>query len=259
MLELRSVTRRFGDVVAVDAVDLQVPAGQMLGVIGRSGAGKSTLLRLVNRLCEADGGDIQWKGASVRRLRGSKLRDWRRRSAMIFQQFNLVPRLDVITNVLVGALPQRPLIPSLFKSFPAALRAKAVLELHRFGLAETALKRAENLSGGQQQRVAIARAMLQNPDLLLADEPIASLDPMNAQTVMRALQQVNRDNGITVIVNLHALDAARTYCDRIIGMADGRIVFDGRAHELTPAAVSHIYGGSPVAADEGLRVVEPAA
>jgi len=259
MLELRAVTRRFGEVVAVDGVDLDVPAGQMLGVIGRSGAGKSTLLRLINRLCEADAGEIVWQGADVRRLRGAKLRDWRRRSAMIFQQFNLVPRLDVITNVLVGALPGRPLVPSLFKSFPAALRAEAVLELGRFGLAETALKRAEHLSGGQQQRVAIARAMLQKPDILLADEPIASLDPMNAANVLRALQEVNRERGITVIVHLHALDAARQYCDRIVGMTAGRIVFDGAPQELSAAAVAHIYGdGSPVASDT-LRIVEPAA
>jgi phosphonate transport system ATP-binding protein len=231
----------------------------MLGVIGRSGAGKSTMLRLVNRLCEADAGEIAWQGACVRRLRGAKLRDWRRRCAMIFQQFNLVPRLDVITNVLVGSLPGRPLLPSLFKSFPEELRAAAVLELDRFGLADTALKRAEHLSGGQQQRVAIARAMLQNPDILLADEPIASLDPVNAQIVMRALQQVNRERGITVIVNLHALEAARSFCDRVIGMAAGRIVFDGTAQELTPAAVAHVYGEGASNGAEALRVVEPAA
>jgi len=241
MLEFRNVTRRFGDVTAVDNVSLAIAPGQMVGVIGRSGAGKSTLLRMVNRLCEPTSGEIYWGKQPLLSLRGGQLRSWRRRCAMIFQQFNLVPRLDVVTNVLMGALSDRTAAAALFKTFPAEDRARAVLELDRLGIVDKALTRAQLLSGGQQQRVAIARALMQQPDIILADEPVASLDPFNAEVVMRALEEINRTRGITVIVNLHALDLARRYCTRIIGMSSGRVVFDGMTSELTPEATSQIY------------------
>jgi phosphonate transport system ATP-binding protein len=160
---------------------------------------------------------------------------------MIFQQFNLVPRLDVMTNVLMGALSDRTAAAALFKAFPAEDRARAVLELDRLGIVDKALTRAQLLSGGQQQRVAIARALMQQPDIILADEPVASLDPFNAEVVMRALEEINRTRGITVIVNLHALDLARRYCTRIIGMSSGRVVFDGLTSELTPEVTGRIY------------------
>lgn len=241
MLEFRNVTRRFGEVTAVDNVSLAIAPGQMVGVIGRSGAGKSTLLRMVNRLCEPTSGEIYWGRQTLLSLRGRELRSWRRRCAMIFQQFNLVPRLDVMTNVLMGALTDRTAAGALFKAFPAADRARAVLELDRLGIVDKALTRAQLLSGGQQQRVAIARALMQQPDIILADEPVASLDPFNAEVVMRALEEINRTRGITVIVNLHALDLARRYCTRIIGMSSGRVVFDGLTSELTSEATSLIY------------------
>jgi phosphonate transport system ATP-binding protein len=241
MLEFRNVSRRFGDLTAVDNVSLAIAPGQMVGVIGRSGAGKSTLLRMVNRLCEPTSGEIYWGGQALLSLRGGQLRSWRRRCAMIFQQFNLVPRLDVMTNVLMGALSDRTAAGALFKVFPAADRARAVLELDRLGIVDKALTRAQLLSGGQQQRVAIARALMQQPDIILADEPVASLDPFNAEVVMRALEEINRTRGITVIVNLHALDLARRYCTRIIGMSSGRLVFDGLTSELTPEAAAQIY------------------
>jgi len=241
MLEFRNVTRRFGDLTAVDSVSLSIAPGQMVGVIGRSGAGKSTLLRMVNRLCEPTSGEIYWGGQALLSLRGGQLRSWRRRCAMIFQQFNLVPRLDVMTNVLMGALSDRTAAGALFKAFPAEDRARAVLELDRLGIVDKALTRAQLLSGGQQQRVAIARALMQQPDIILADEPVASLDPFNAEVVMRALEEINRTRGITVIVNLHALDLARRYCTRIIGMSSGRLVFDGLTSELTQEATAQIY------------------
>jgi phosphonate transport system ATP-binding protein len=241
MLEFRNVTRRFGDLTAVDNVSLAIAPGQMVGVIGRSGAGKSTLLRMVNRLCEPTSGEIYWSGQPLLALRGAQLRSWRRRSAMIFQQFNLVPRLDVMTNVLMGAISDRTAAGALFKVFPAADRARAVLELDRLGIVDKALTRAQLLSGGQQQRVAIARALMQQPDIILADEPVASLDPFNAEVVMQALGEINRTRGITVIVNLHALDLARRYCTRIIGMSSGRLVFDGLTSELTAEATAQIY------------------
>ncbi len=259
MLTFTDVTRRFGDVTAVDAVSLRIEDGEMIGIIGRSGAGKSTLLRLINRLCEPDSGDIQWNGASVLALKGKALRQWRSRATIIFQQFNLVPRLDVLTNVLLGTLATRPVIASLFKYFPAEARARAVLELDRLGMAEAAFKRTQFLSGGQQQRVAIARAMQQDPQLLLADEPVASLDPVNAEIVMQTLRDINAERGITVIVNLHSLDIARRYCRRVIGMAQGKIVFDGPVAALTEDVVAQIYGSKrPTevpAAPEPLRAV----
>lgn len=248
MLEIARLTRRFGDTTAVDNVCLRIPAGEMVGVIGRSGAGKSTLLRMINRLADPSEGCITFEGMDVTALRGKALRDWRTQCAMIFQQFNLVQRLDVLTNVLVGRLNHRGgalgTLSSMLKMFTAEERAMALTALDRFDLADQALQRAETLSGGQQQRVAIARALLQQPKMMLADEPIASLDPRNSKVVMDALRDVNRRDGITVLVNLHHLDTAREYCGRIIAMQKGRVMFDGPPAELTAARVRDIYGVS---------------
>ncbi|WP_264716457.1 phosphonate ABC transporter ATP-binding protein [Limobrevibacterium gyesilva] len=244
MLQIRGLTRRFGAKLAVDDVSLDVPAGQMVGVIGRSGAGKSTLLRLINRLLEANAGTIRYGSTDVTALKGRALRNWRTACAMIFQQFNLIPRLDVLTNVLIGRLNHRATLPSLLGLFTAAERAMALQALERFDLADVALVRADQISGGQMQRVAICRALLQEPRLILADEPIASLDPRNAEVVMEALRRINREDGLTVLCNLHHLDTARLYCDRIVGMQQGRIVFDGKPAELTADRVRDIYGAS---------------
>lgn len=243
MLEMCDVHCRFGKVVAVRGATLSIAPGEMVGIIGRSGSGKSSLMRLINQLYTPQQGTITWNGASVTGLKGRALRDWRRRATIIFQQFNLIPRLDVLTNVLLGSLGTRPLLPSLFKYFPPELRARAIVELDRLGMAEAALQRTQGLSGGQQQRVAIARAMLQRPEILLADEPVASLDPINSETVMQSIAQINRERGITVLVNLHSIDIARRYCHRVIGMRHGEIVFDGPVSALTDAAVAAIYGG----------------
>jgi phosphonate transport system ATP-binding protein len=246
MLELQGLTRQFGTTLAVDHVNLEVPDGQMVGIIGRSGAGKSTLLRLINRLEAPTSGRILSGGRDVTALQGRALRDWRRDCAMVFQQFNLVQRLDVLTNVLIGRLAYqrgwRSLMVLVGARFTAEERAMALAALDRFGLADTALQRAETLSGGQQQRVAICRALLQQPRLILADEPIASLDLRNAQVVMDALGDVNRQDGLTVLVNLHHLDTAREYCDRIVAMQAGKVVFDGPPAALTAERVRAIYG-----------------
>lgn len=242
MLETQSLEKRFGTVTAVDQVSLRIPDGQMVGVIGRSGAGKSTLLRLINRLAEPTGGQILYAGDDVSALRGRELMAWRARCAMIFQQFNLVNRLDVITNVLLGRLNYHGFPATMLKRFTPAERAYAIRALDRLDMARTALQRADTLSGGQQQRVAIARALMQEPKVLLADEPIASLDPRNATVVMDALRAINREEGITVVCNLHTLDTARAYCDRIVGMANGQVVFDGMPDELTTDAARAIYG-----------------
>jgi phosphonate transport system ATP-binding protein len=240
--ELRNITRRFGDRIAVNAVNVEIPQGQMVGIIGRSGAGKSTLLRMINRLQEPSSGSIHFGGAEVSSLKGAALRNWQRDCAMIFQQFNLVPRLDVLTNVMLGRLNHRSTVMSLLNIFSDDERLAAIAALERLGIEQTAMQRAGTLSGGQQQRVAIARALMQSPKMLLADEPIASLDPLNAKIVMDALRDINEREGITVITNLHTLDTARSYCERIIGMAHGSVVFDGTPAELTAAAVQEIYG-----------------
>lgn len=242
MLTISNVTRRFGDKVAVDGVTLEIAKGQMVGIIGRSGAGKSTLLRMINRLTDVSEGTIACQGQAVSELRGPALRNWQRDCAMIFQQFNLVPRLDVITNVMLGRLNQRNTLMCMLNLFPRQDILRAIEILERLGIEEHGPKRAEALSGGQQQRVGIARALMQDPRIILADEPIASLDPMNAQVVMDTLRRIHDEDGRLVICNLHTLDTARRYCDRVIGMRAGQIVFDGRAEELTTAVAREIYG-----------------
>ena len=242
MLDVRNLTKRYANVTAVDDVSLRVDGVGMVGVIGRSGAGKSTLLRCINRLSDPSDGAITFDGVDISALTGKDKRAWQRDCAMVFQQFNLVPRLDVMSNVLMGRLNTTATAKSLFKLFSADERREALLALDRLGIAETALQRAETLSGGQQQRVAIARALMQKPRMVLADEPIASLDPLNAQIVMQALRSIYEQDGITVVCNLHTLDTARSYCERVIGMADGRVVFDGSVADLTDAKVREIYG-----------------
>jgi len=261
MLEIRDVTRRFGRNTAVDKVALRIPHGQMIGVIGRSGAGKSTLLRMINRLLDPSQGSIFFDGSEVSAFRGVALRSWQRDCAMIFQQFNLVPRLDVVSNVLHGTLNRRSTAATIFNLFPQADIHRAIDILDRLGIADHAPKRVEALSGGQQQRVAIARALMQDPKIILADEPIASLDPMNAQVVMDTLRRINDEDGRTVVCNLHTLDTARRYCDRVVGMRDGRVVFDGSPEELTTAAAREIYGAgddfSEAATSTAIEALEP--
>jgi phosphonate transport system ATP-binding protein len=242
MLRIAQVSRRFGAKTAVDNVTLDIPEGQMVGIIGRSGAGKSTLLRMINRLTDTSDGTITFGDREVTSLSGAALRAWRSDCAMIFQQFNLVPRIDVLTNVLLGRLNGRNTFMSLLNIFSHAERVDALRALDRLDIAAVALQRAGTLSGGQQQRVAIARALMQSPRMILADEPIASLDPRNAQIVMDSLRDINKTQKITVITNLHTLDTARSYCERIVGMRGGKVVFDGTPADLTEAAAREIYG-----------------
>ncbi|WP_426313739.1 phosphonate ABC transporter ATP-binding protein [Methylobacterium fujisawaense] len=242
MLVIEDLTRQYGDRRAVDGVSLRIEPGSFVGVIGRSGAGKSTLLRLINRLADPSSGRILHDGREVTTLRGRDLREWRTRCAMIFQQFNLVGRLDVMTNVLMGRLSHVPSYRSLLRQWSAEDRAMALAALESFDMGEFAGQRADGLSGGQQQRVAIARALVQEPEILLADEPVASLDPRNTRLVMDALADVNRRYGITVLCNLHSLDLARAYCDRLVGLAAGRVVFEGGPFDLTEDVARRLYG-----------------
>jgi phosphonate transport system ATP-binding protein len=250
-LDVKSVTKNFGSVTAVSELSFSASESQIIGIIGRSGAGKSTFLRMMNRMTDATSGEILVDGTNVLALKGRAKMDWQRNCAMIFQQFNLVPRLDVITNVILGRLNQQSVLRSSLMFFTREERHEALHLLDRFGVAEAALQRAETLSGGQQQRVAICRAMMQQPSFILADEPIASLDPLNARLVMEALHKINREEKITIICNLHTLDTARTYCDRVIGMRDGLKVFDDTPAALTDSMAREIYGAEADAAFEG--------
>jgi phosphonate transport system ATP-binding protein len=242
MLTMTGVSCRFGEKTAVADVNLTVESGSFVGVIGRSGAGKSTLLRMVNRLQATTSGRISFEGRDVTALKGKALRGWRSECAMVFQQFNLVGRLDVLTNVMMGRLNRAGTMATLLGLWPERDRAVAFSVLEQFEIGNLAARRADSLSGGQQQRVAIARALVQEPRIILADEPTASLDPRNAVVVMETLQRINQQYGISIICNLHSLDLARTYCHRLIGMAAGHVVFDGTPQQLTHSAAIELYG-----------------
>jgi len=241
--------------VGLADVDLTIPAGQMVTVVGLSGAGKSTLVRSINGLVRLTGGDVTVGGRSVVHARGAQLRALRAQIGMIFQNFNLVTRTSVLNNVLMGRLHDVATWRTLLGAYPPADVESALRALERVEIVQKAYDRASELSGGQQQRVAIARALAQEPRVLLADEPVASLDPPTSHVVMRDLQRINRELGITVVVNLHFLDLARSYGDRLIGMRAGRVVFDGTAAQADEAVFADIYGRSLTADD--VMVGEP--
>jgi phosphonate transport system ATP-binding protein len=233
---------------ALDSVDLRVQEGEMVALIGASGSGKSTLLRHIAGFTASDpapshvtllGRPIQQNGRIVREVRSI-----RRDVAFVFQQFNLVGRLTVLTNVLIGALSRVSLWRRLTGRFPRGERSLALESLSAMGIGEHALERASNLSGGQQQRAALARALVQRARIVLADEPIASLDPESARRVMDLMQSLNREHGLTVVVSLHQIDVAMKYCPRTVALRDGRVVFDGASERLTPSVLRELYGSS---------------
>ena len=254
MLSIQDIGKSFKGKMALRNVSLEIAPGSFVGVVGRSGAGKSTLLRCINRLTDPTHGKIMWEGQDVTRLTGAELRKWRAACGMIFQQFNLSNRLDVLTNVMMGRLGTMSTGRAVLKFWTEEDKIAALSALEQFGMGAAAAQRVSSLSGGQQQRVAIARTLLQKPKIVLADEPIASLDPRNTKVVMDALLRINRQFGITVLCNLHSLDIAREYCSRLIGMADGRVVFDGTAETLTNEAARSLYGTEA----EGVVDSEPA-
>ena len=240
-LKIKNLKKKFKDISAVNDINLEINEGKIIGIIGRSGAGKSTLLRMINRLVDPSEGSIEFNDINITSLKGRSLRKWRSECAMIFQQFNLVERLDVLTNVLIGSLGRNYSLLNLIGIFSKEEKINALRNLDRFDLSEKALQKAGTLSGGQQQRVAIARALMQKPKILLADEPISSLDPKNAKRVMDDMMKINREDGITVICNLHSLDVAKKYCDRLIGLSDGKVVFDGTPDDLTAEISKELY------------------
>lgn len=247
MLRIQNLRKVFPNgVVALDDLSLTVPDGEFLVIIGLSGSGKSTLLRCINRLVEPTAGKIWVDDVEMTALAPSELRDARKRIGMIFQQFNLVKRSSVITNVLSGRLGSVSPLQSMFGRFPAEDYHRAYANLERVGIPEKAYQRADTLSGGQQQRVAIARALMQEPTMMLADEPVASLDPATSHSVMKYLEEINRQDGITVICNLHFLSLARRYATRVIALKAGQIVFDGLPAEIDEARFREIYGEDAV-------------
>ncbi len=243
MLKVENLTKVYpGGTQALDDVSFEVEKGEFLAVIGLSGSGKSTLLRCINRLIEPTSGTITWDGVDVTTASQEELRRIRRRIGMVFQHFNLVDRSKVLTNVLAGRLGYVNPALSVVNRFPKADLAKARAQLARVGLEEKANARADELSGGQQQRVGVARAMMQDPEIMLADEPVASLDPVLAHSIMQYLELINQEDGVMVLCSLHFLDLVHQYADRVIALNDGKLVFEGTPKEIDDEKFKEIYG-----------------
>ena len=243
MLKLSALTKRYdsGD-LALNQVDLEIPDAQVLALIGPSGAGKSTLIRCVNRLVEPTSGSATLNDINLTKLSSRALRKSRRKMGMIFQEYALVERLTVMENVLSGRLGYVGFWRSYFRKFPKDDIKEAFRLLDRVGLLEMADKRADELSGGQRQRVGICRALIQDPDLLLVDEPTASLDPKTSRQIMRLINELCSERGLTAIINIHDVLLAQMFAQRIVGLANGEVVYDGKPEGLTPEVLTQIYG-----------------
>ncbi|MBM6386257.1 MULTISPECIES: phosphonate ABC transporter ATP-binding protein [Paenibacillus] len=250
MIELRNVTKTYANgTKGLDNINLTFKQGEFIAVVGLSGAGKSTLLRSINRLHDISEGEIVINGSSITKAQGKRLRMIRRDIGMIFQSFNLVKRSSVLRNVLAGRVGYHSTMRTILGRFPKEDTELAFEALERVNIAEKAYSRADQLSGGQQQRVAIARVLAQEAKIILADEPVASLDPLTTKQVMDDLKRINQELGITTIVNLHFIDLAREYATRIVGLRAGEVVFDGPVEEATDERFAEIYG-RPILADE---------
>lgn len=243
MLKVENLTKVYPNgTVALKDVSFEVKDGEFLAVIGLSGSGKSTLLRCINRLIEPTAGRILWNGVDLTALPADEMRKMRRQMGMVFQQFNLVKRSSVITNVLSGRLGYVSSSASLINYFSPADQERALNNLERMGLRDKAYVRADSLSGGQQQRVAIARALMQEPKLMLADEPVASLDPVLSHSILKYLEQLNKVDKITVLCSLHFLDLVHRYATQAIALKDGRLVFQGLPQQIDDAQFKAIFG-----------------
>lgn len=242
LLELKNVTKNYsGMTPALVNVNLSISEGEFVSIIGSSGSGKSTLLRCINRMIEISSGEIHFDGTISSNLPKRNLRKLRTKIGMIFQHYNLVDRLTVIENVLHGRLGYKSTLAGMVGSYTKEEKEKALRILHMLGLEEQVYKRCDQLSGGQKQRVGIARALVQNPKLILCDEPIASLDPSASKVILDYLRNIAKDMGITIVVSLHQVEVALNYSDRIIGINKGSILFDGRPEELTNKLIADIY------------------
>jgi phosphonate transport system ATP-binding protein len=243
MLKVENLTKVYPNgTQALKNVSFEVEDGEFLAVIGLSGSGKSTLLRCINRLIEPTSGKIYWDDIEITAAKGAEIRKIRRQIGMVFQQFNLVKRSSVFTNVMTGRLGYIDTIPSLLHAFSSKDQAKALANLELVGLSDKISVRVDSLSGGQQQRVGIARALMQDPKLVLADEPVASLDPVLAHSILKYLEILNKERDITVLCSLHFLDLVHRYATRAIALKDGELVFEGLPNEIDDAQFKAIYG-----------------
>ena len=244
MIEFNKVNKIYpGGVHALKNVTLKIDQGEFVAIIGLSGAGKSTLLRSINKMHDITDGSLKVNELEVKDLKGKKLRKFRRKIGMVFQSFNLIPRTTVIKNVLASRVPDMPLWKSIMGIYSKEDKIIALEALDKVGILEKAYIRADQLSGGQMQRVALARTLAQNPQIILADEPVASLDPVTAKMVMGDFKRINSELNITVIINIHHVDLALQYAGRVVGIQGGRIVYDGSAEKISQVVLNQIYGG----------------
>lgn len=247
MIEFKNVYKTYPNgFTALKNVNLNIEQGEFVAIIGLSGAGKSTILRCINRMHDIQQGTLTVDGVDVESLSGKSLRRFRRKVGMIFQSFNLVSRSTVIKNVLTADVPDMPFWRVLFGIFTKEQKMRALESLDKVGILDKAYTRCDQLSGGQQQRVALARTLNQNPSIILADEPVASLDPVTARQVMSDFVRINKEYKITILLNIHHVDLALNYCDRVIGVRAGEIVFDGPASSITQEQLDEVYNGTVV-------------
>ena len=251
MIELKNVYKTYPNgFTALKNVNLNIEQGEFVAIIGLSGAGKSTILRCINRMHDIQQGTLTVDDVDVESLSGKALRRFRRKVGMIFQSFNLVSRSTVIKNVLTADVPDMPFWRVLFGIFTKEQKMRALESLDKVGILDKAYTRCDQLSGGQQQRVALARTLNQNPSIILADEPVASLDPVTARQVMSDFVRINKEYKITILLNIHHVDLALNYCDRVIGVRAGEIVFDGPASSITQEQLDEVYNGTAVPTTE---------
>ena len=247
MIEFKNVYKTYPNgFTALKDINLQIEQGEFVAVIGLSGAGKSTILRCINRMHDVTSGTLTVDGVDVNSLKGKELRKFRRKVGMIFQSCNLVSRSTAIKNVLTAEVPEMNFFRVLFGIFTKEQKMHALESLDKVGILRKAYTRCDQLSGGQQQRVALARTLNQNPQIILADEPVASLDPIMARQVMKDFVRINKDYNITILLNIHHVDLALQYCDRVIGVREGQIVFDGPANTITQEQIDEVYNGTKV-------------
>ncbi|MBO5597939.1 MAG: phosphonate ABC transporter ATP-binding protein [Oribacterium sp.] len=244
MIKFEDVGKRYPNgYEGLKHIDLEIEQGEFVAIIGLSGAGKSTLIRTINRMHDVTSGKLTVDGTDVMSLSGKSLRRFRRKVGMIFQSFNLITRTTVINNVLTAFVPDMPWYRSVFGIYNQEEKMKALEALDKVGILDKAFVRADQLSGGQQQRVALARTLAQNPEIILADEPVAALDPVTAKQVMNDFTRINKEMNISILINIHHVDLALKYCSRVIGINAGEIVYDGPAAEVDKEVLNKIYKG----------------
>lgn len=245
MIEFKNVDKVYpGGFKALKDINLTIADGEFVAIIGRSGSGKSTLIRTINKMHDINSGTLTVDGVDVKSLKGKELRKFRRNIGMIFQSFNLVERISVIKNVMSSFVPDLNLFQSIFGVYPKECKIKALEALEQVDILDKAFERADNLSGGQQQRVALARTLVQNPSIILADEPVASLDPVTARQVMDYFKKINENLGITILLNIHHVELALEYATKVLGVRDGEIIYYGPSKDVDDKVLKSIYGDS---------------